>query len=64
MDYLTIGDYTMTFDEQGASIKRGHPRATYRITATARGFQPSSKEINIEGDELQNVALSLERLKE
>src|SRR5262249_40894365 len=39
-------------------------KATYRITAAARGFQPNSKEINIEGDELQNVALSLERIKE
>jgi hypothetical protein len=33
MDQLTIGDYTVTFDEQGASIERGHPHATYRITA-------------------------------
>ena len=33
MDQLTIGDYTVTFDEQGACIERGHPPATYRITA-------------------------------
>jgi hypothetical protein len=33
MDCLTIGEYTVTFDEQGASIKRGRPRASYRITA-------------------------------
>ncbi len=33
MDQLTIGDYTVTFDEQGACIERGHPLASYRITA-------------------------------
>ena len=33
MDQLTIGDYTVTFDEQGASIERGRPHATYRISA-------------------------------
>ena len=33
MDCLTIGDYTATFDEQGASIERRRPCATYRITA-------------------------------
>jgi len=38
-------------------------KATYRITATARGFQPSSKEVEVDGDELHNVALSLERIK-
>jgi hypothetical protein len=36
MDRFTIGDYTVTFDEQGASIERKHPRIIYRITvATA-----------------------------
>jgi hypothetical protein len=36
MDCLTIGNYTVIFDEQGASIERGQPRASYRITvATA-----------------------------
>jgi hypothetical protein len=34
MDCLTIGDYTVTFDEQGACIERRHPHATYRIIAT------------------------------
>jgi hypothetical protein len=33
MDCLTIGDYTVTFDEQGASIQRGRPGAIYRIIA-------------------------------
>ena len=33
MDQLTIGDYTVTFDEQGACIERGHPLVTYRITS-------------------------------
>ncbi len=33
MDCLTIGDYSVTFDEQGAYIERGRPRAHYRIIA-------------------------------
>jgi hypothetical protein len=33
MNCFTIGDYTVTFDEQGASIERKRPGATYRITA-------------------------------
>ena len=33
MDCLTIGDYTVIFDEQGASIERKRPRSHYRITA-------------------------------
>ena len=33
MDQLTIGDYIVTFDEQGAFIEQGHPPATYRIIA-------------------------------
>jgi hypothetical protein len=33
MDQLTIGNYTVTFDEQGASIERKRPRAMYRIMA-------------------------------
>jgi hypothetical protein len=37
--------------------------ATYRITATARGFQPASKEISVNSDEIQHLALSLERIK-
>ena len=33
MDQLTIGDYTVTFDEQGASIERKRTGAIYRIIA-------------------------------
>jgi hypothetical protein len=33
MDCLTIGDYTVTFDEQGAYIERGQTGAIYRIIA-------------------------------
>ena len=35
-------------------------KATYRVTATARGFQPASIEIEIAGDEARNVALTLQ----
>src|SRR5262245_4077704 len=38
-------------------------KAKYRVTATARGFQPASIEIEIDGDEARNVALTLQPLK-
>jgi len=38
-------------------------KAKYRVTATARGFQPASVEIEIENDEARNVALTLQRAK-
>ena len=34
-------------------------KARYRLTASARGFQPSSIELDIEGDEVRNIALTL-----
>jgi Carboxypeptidase regulatory-like domain len=34
--------------------------AKYRVTATARGFQPTSIEVEIGGDEARNVALTLQ----
>ena len=38
-------------------------KATYRVTATARGFEPASIEIEIAGDEARNVALTLHPIK-
>lgn len=38
-------------------------KAKYRVTATARGFQPASIEIEIDGDEARNVSLTLQPLK-
>jgi hypothetical protein len=38
-------------------------KAKYRVTATARGFQPASVEVEIGGDEARNVALTLQPLK-
>ena len=38
-------------------------KAKYRVTATARGFQPASIEIEVAGDEARNVALTLQPLK-
>jgi len=38
-------------------------KAKYRLTAVARGFQPASMEIEIEGDEARNVALTLQQAK-
>ncbi len=42
MDCLTIGDYTVTFNEQGASIERKRPCATYRIIAVTATIQSIS----------------------
>lgn len=36
-------------------------KATYRITASAKGFISASQEITIEADELRNIALTLQR---
>lgn len=38
-------------------------KAKYRITANARGFQPASTEIEIESEEVRNIALTLQRAK-
>ncbi|MDX2043454.1 MAG: carboxypeptidase-like regulatory domain-containing protein [Acidobacteriota bacterium] len=38
-------------------------KAKYRVTAFANGFQPVSTEIEIEGDEIRNIALTLQREK-
>jgi len=38
-------------------------KAKYRVTATARGFQPASVEVEIENDEARNVALTLQQAK-
>ena len=38
-------------------------KAQYRITASARGFQPASTEVEIEGDEVRNIALTLQPAK-
>jgi uncharacterized membrane protein len=38
-------------------------KARYRITASARGFEPASTEIDIDSDEVRNVALTLQQAK-
>jgi len=38
-------------------------KATYRITASAKGFLPATQEITIEGDEWRNIALTLQPIK-
>jgi uncharacterized surface anchored protein len=38
-------------------------KATYRVTASARGFQPLSKEVTVDSDEVRQVALALARVK-
>jgi hypothetical protein len=36
-------------------------KAKYRIVASARGFQPATVEIEIEADEVRNIALTLQK---
>jgi Carboxypeptidase regulatory-like domain len=38
-------------------------KARYRITASARGFEPASTELEIDSDEVRNVALTLQQAK-
>lgn len=38
-------------------------KAKYRVTASANGFQTASTEIEIEGDEVRNIALTLQQAK-
>lgn len=47
--------------EFGFTVKA--EKATYRITAVAPGFLVASQEITIEGDEVRNVALTLQQIK-
>lgn len=56
------------FKEEKASGEGGEfgfrlkaEKAKYRITATANGFQAATTEIEVEGDEVRNVALTLQR---
>ncbi len=37
-------------------------KATYRVTASSPGWKPATQEIEIEGDEVRNIALILEPL--
>ncbi len=39
-------------------------KARYRITAMAKGFQPASVEIEIESDEVRNIAITLQQEKD
>jgi hypothetical protein len=58
------------FKQEKVSVEGGEfsfrlkaEKAKYRITATARGFQPASLEVEIAGDEARNVALTLQQAK-
>jgi hypothetical protein len=48
--------------EFGFTVKA--EKATYRITAAAPGFVTATQEITIESDEVRNVALTLQQIKE
>jgi hypothetical protein len=50
--------YSQDGGEFGFRLKAD--KAKYRVTAQARGFQPASTEVEIDGDELRNIALTLQ----
>ena len=54
-----------TISQEGGqfSFRLRADKATYRITASARGFESASQEITIEGDEVRNIALTLQQVK-
>ena len=51
----------VTIDGGEFSFRLKAEKAKYRITASARGFQPNSLEIEIDGDEARNIALTLQK---
>ncbi|HKQ75330.1 MAG TPA: carboxypeptidase-like regulatory domain-containing protein [Blastocatellia bacterium] len=58
------------FKQEKVSVEGGEfsfrlkaEKAKYRITVTARGFEPASLEVEIESDEARNVALTLQQAK-
>jgi hypothetical protein len=51
---------TVSHDGGEFAFRLKAEKAKYRLTATARGFQTSSIEVEIDGDEARNVALTLQ----
>lgn len=54
-----------TLSQEGGqfSFRLRADKATYRITASARGFEAAAQEITIESDEVRNIALTLQQVK-
>jgi hypothetical protein len=51
---------TVSHDGGEFAFRLKAEKAKYRLTATARGFQSTSIEVEIDGDEARNVALTLQ----
>ncbi|HEY8459880.1 MAG TPA: carboxypeptidase-like regulatory domain-containing protein [Blastocatellia bacterium] len=54
---------TISHDGGEFAFRLKAEKAKYRITATARGFESASIEVEIEGDEARNVALTLQPVR-
>jgi uncharacterized surface anchored protein len=54
---------TISHDGGEFAFRLKAEKAKYRVTAIARGFEPASVEVEIEGDEARNVALTLQPVK-
>ena len=54
-----------TISQEGGqfSFRLRADKATYRITASARGFEAAAQEITIESDEVRHIALTLQQVK-
>lgn len=54
---------TMSHEGGEFAFRLPADKGLYRITASARGFQTASREIEVDSDDVRQVALSLERVK-
>jgi uncharacterized surface anchored protein len=54
---------TVSHDGGEFAFRLKAEKAKYRVTASARGFESTSIEVEIEGDEARNVALTLQPVK-
>jgi uncharacterized membrane protein len=54
---------TTSVDGGEFTFKLPAEKATYRVTANAKGFESASKEVEVDTDEVRQIALSLQRSK-
>jgi len=54
---------TVSVDGGEFTFKLPPEKATYRVTASARGFESASKDVEVDTDEVRQIALSLVRSK-
>jgi TolB protein len=55
---VSVGPYTGVTDETGAAVITGISPGTYTITVSAAGYQETSKDVHVTGDESLTITLS------